>query len=248
MVLAHKELEWESVHLNLRAGDQFKPEFKQINPKGVVPVLQHDDAIITESTAIVEYLEEVFPELALMPVNPIDRAAVRNWMIRLDAGLHENIAVISFCVAFRHQMLERYADQDALESFLNNIPDPARASNMREFLLNGLDSPRLRQSLYVYNKLLQDMDHTLSHGDWLAGEHLSLADFSILPYLERLQQLQMAEWWREYPGIDAWLLRMTETAGYRQGMLDWHNDSYIQLMGQKGQEAWPTVKTLIDHL
>lgn len=248
LVMVHKELQWEGVHLNLRAGDQFQPEFQKINPKGVVPVLQHNGSTITESNAIIEYLDEVFPHPPLMPDNPIKRAIVRNWMIRLDAGLHENIAVISFCVAFRHQLLQRHPDPESLEEFLSNIPDPSRASVMRDVVPNGLKSPRLLQALYAYNKVLKDMNEALTQSDWLAGQQLSLADFSLLPYLERLQQLGMAEWWVDYPAISQWLERVTQTPAYCKGMADWHNPSYIELMHQKGADVWPKVKTLIADL
>lgn len=248
MVLDHKEIRWESEHLNLRSGDQFRPDFQKINPKGVVPVLQHNEAIITESNAIIEYIEEAFPAPPLMPSDPVVRAKVRNWMIRLEAGLHENIAVISFCTAFRYQMLDRYPDPDSMEDFLNNIPDPARASVMRDTVLNGLESVRLKQALYAYNKLLRDMDESLSKGRWLSGHQLTLSDYSLLPYIERLEQLSMSEWWQSKPAINDWLQRLRLTPAYRKGMADWHNASYIELMNKKGQESWNSVRSLIDTL
>lgn len=248
LVLSHKELNWESEHLNLRAGDQFQPEFQKINPKGVVPVLQHDDVIITESNAIIEYLEDVYPQLPLMPDSPVARARVRNWMIRLDAGLHEQVAVISFCVAFRHQLLQRYSEPGALDNFLDNIPDPSRASVMRDVVPNGLESPRLIQALYAYQKLLRDMDLALINGNWLVGQQPTLADYSLLPYLERLEQLGMSGWWQATPRVADWLQRLRQMPAYRKGMADWHSASYIELMTIKGVESWPAVKVLIDTL
>jgi glutathione S-transferase len=117
LVLAYKQLTYKSVHLNLRAGEQFKPEFLKLNPKAVIPVLVHDDNIITESNVICYYLDEVFSTLPLMPEDTVKRAELRVWLTQLDAGLHEQIAVISFCLAFRQQILKRYTTDDALESW-----------------------------------------------------------------------------------------------------------------------------------
>ncbi len=61
-LLVEKEVEWEGVELDLRRGDQLQPEFLKFNPKGLVPVLDHDGNIVTESNIIIEYLNEVYPE------------------------------------------------------------------------------------------------------------------------------------------------------------------------------------------
>ena len=52
IVLAHKGVEWQGKNLNLRAGEQFAPEFLRISPKGLVPILVHDDDVIRESSGI----------------------------------------------------------------------------------------------------------------------------------------------------------------------------------------------------
>ncbi|MBJ7539594.1 glutathione S-transferase family protein [Marinomonas transparens] len=235
LVLAHKKLEWEGIHLNLRAGEQFKPDFLQINPKAVIPVLVHNNNVITESNVICYYLEEVFNQQALMPEDPIKRAELRVWLTRLDAGLHEQVAVISFCLAFRKQLLSRYATKEALEGFLSNIPDPSRAMVMRDMLENGISSPRLTLAIFAYKKLIKDLAYALESNDWIMSSGLSLADFAFLPYIERLEQLQLQELWQDFPQIDEWLTRLRSTDAYKIGMAEWHNQDYIQLMSQSAE-------------
>jgi glutathione S-transferase len=88
-VLAQKDLPWEGHKLNLRTGEQHQPQFLKINPRGVVPALVHDGNVIIESNIIMEYLEDAFPSTKrLMPDAATERAAVRNWLQRLDTGLH----------------------------------------------------------------------------------------------------------------------------------------------------------------
>ena len=60
--LAEKELDWDGVVLDLRRGEQQQPEYLKINPKGLVPALEHDGEIIVESNIILDYLNEAFPE------------------------------------------------------------------------------------------------------------------------------------------------------------------------------------------
>ena len=236
LVLAYKELDWQSSHINLRAGEQFKPEFLALNPKAVIPVLKHDEHVITESNVICYYLEEVFSQSALMPNEPVKRAEVRGWLTKLDAGLHEQIAVISFCIAFRQQILKRYNTNDALEQFLNNIPDPARAGIMRDMVSNGLSSPRLKLAILAYSKLIKELANALSNSDYLVSTGISLADFSFSPYIERLEQLQLSSMWDDYPQINQWLTRLRATSTYKKAMLEWHNQYYIQLMAQSPAE------------
>ena len=56
-----KKLAFDEVKLNLLEGDQLKPDYLKLNPNGVVPTLDHDGAIVIDSTVITEYLDEVAP-------------------------------------------------------------------------------------------------------------------------------------------------------------------------------------------
>jgi maleylacetoacetate isomerase len=72
-----KGLEREDAYLNLARGDQFKPDYRAVNPQMVVPTLVDGDAVLFQSMAILEYLEEVYPEPPLLPSGAAARARVR---------------------------------------------------------------------------------------------------------------------------------------------------------------------------
>jgi len=57
-----KRLPFAEIKLDLLAGDQLKPDYLKLNPNGVVPTLEHDGAIIIDSSVIIEYLDEIVPE------------------------------------------------------------------------------------------------------------------------------------------------------------------------------------------
>src|ERR1700749_5033835 len=74
--LAEKALDWKS-HLMTLRGDQFEPAYLKLNPNAVVPTLIHNGQPIIESSIILYYLDEAFPERPLIPTAPLARAKVR---------------------------------------------------------------------------------------------------------------------------------------------------------------------------
>lgn len=102
LTLAEKGLEWRGYHMNLRAGETRTDEYKKLNPKGVVPTLIDDGTVIIESSVILEYLDDAYPEPPVRPADPKARARMRLWTKQLDEGLHTDIGTISGAIAFRY--------------------------------------------------------------------------------------------------------------------------------------------------
>ncbi len=74
-------VDFESVRVNLLAGEQRRPEFLKINPAGKIPVLVDGDLVLTESVAIVLYLAEKYSDKALLPTDVNERAQVNRWLL-----------------------------------------------------------------------------------------------------------------------------------------------------------------------
>jgi maleylacetoacetate isomerase len=84
-----KGLAYEETMVDIDVGDQYVPAYKAINPQSVVPsVLVDDGPPLTQSLAIIEYLEEVHPEPALLPADPRGRARVRSLALLFAADHH----------------------------------------------------------------------------------------------------------------------------------------------------------------
>ena len=79
IVLAEKDLSFEIVPVDLKAGEQRRPEFLKLNPFGKVPVLIDDELIVYDSTIINEYLEDEYPHPPLLPSDSSARARVRTF-------------------------------------------------------------------------------------------------------------------------------------------------------------------------
>ena len=93
-----KGLSAEHLPHHLRKGEQNAPAYLAINPQGLVPALQNDaGAILTQSLAIIEWLDETYPEPPLLPGDPLRRARVRAFAMALACDTHpvQNLRVLA---------------------------------------------------------------------------------------------------------------------------------------------------------
>ncbi|MFO1059206.1 MAG: maleylacetoacetate isomerase [Dongiaceae bacterium] len=78
-----------AVHLLRDGGEQHRPDYVARNPQGLVPALEtNDGAILTQSLAIIEYLDEIRPQPPLLPGGPLDRALIRAMALAVAADIH----------------------------------------------------------------------------------------------------------------------------------------------------------------
>jgi len=92
--------EYAVVHLTKGGGQQFAPEFRAVNPDALIPVLDDEGQRLTQSLAIIEYLEETHPEPPLLPKTPLERAYVRAVALGIACEIHplNNLRVLRYLV------------------------------------------------------------------------------------------------------------------------------------------------------
>ena len=98
IALALKGLTFKAIPVNLGGGEQLKPEYRAIDPQGRVPTLRLDGGeVIIQSSAIIEYLEERYPQPALLPKDLIQRARQRAVAALIGCDVHplHNVAVLN---------------------------------------------------------------------------------------------------------------------------------------------------------
>ncbi len=95
-----KAVQYELVNVDLRsfASDQHKTGYRAVNPQGLVPALAIGETTIAQSLAIIEYLEEAYPEPPLLPRSPVDRARVRAMALAVACDMHplNNLRVLNY--------------------------------------------------------------------------------------------------------------------------------------------------------
>ncbi|MEG8220501.1 maleylacetoacetate isomerase [Sphingobium sp. LB126] len=106
-----KGLDYESRSYRLRGGEQRAPDYLGLNPAGLVPTLQIDGHILTQSLAIIDYLDARFPEPRLIPGDPAERARIMSLALTIACDIHplNNLRVLGYLEGDLQQ------DEDAVQ-------------------------------------------------------------------------------------------------------------------------------------
>jgi maleylacetoacetate isomerase len=93
-----KGIAYDGESLAIREGAHRMPPFRTLNPQGLIPALDDGGTLLSQSLAIIEYLEELYPQPALLPRSPVDRARVRSMALAVACDMHplNNLRVLEF--------------------------------------------------------------------------------------------------------------------------------------------------------
>lgn len=153
IALKLKGIEYESRTVNLADGAQKGDAYRGINPQGLVPTLEIDELALSQSLAIIVYLDQRFPDPPLMPRNIIDQAHVRSMSLTVACDIHplNNLRVLKY-----------------LKGTLG-VSDEAKDEWYRHWVGEGLAA-------------LEAMAAPRA-GDFLFGDSVTLADICLVPQL-----------------------------------------------------------------
>ncbi len=135
IALGLKGLEAEQAFVHLRKGEQRSEAYLALNPQGLLPAFETDGGeVLTQSLAIIEYLDEVWPEVSLLPGSPLQRAKIRAAALLVATDIHpiQNLKILNRVKALGHDdaVATEWARQtideglDALNSLLQGQPGP----------------------------------------------------------------------------------------------------------------------------
>ncbi len=202
-VLNAKQMPFEEVKLDLLAGDQLKPDYLKLNPNGVVPTLDHDGAVVVDSSVIIEYLDEVVPEPErFTPHDPVVRAEMRSLLRFIDEMPAGAVRVPTFNLAFlpKFQAMSEKEFLDFAES------KPLRKEFMLRMGQKGFPQKDMDEALGRMSRTYERMDVSIakSGGPWLLGKDITLADISLMPAIVRMDDLGLGDMWRDKPAVVRW--------------------------------------------
>jgi maleylpyruvate isomerase len=155
-----KGLSYDHNLINLQAGDHLSDSFRLINPQGRVPALDIEGDILTQSLAIIEYLEEVYPAPALLPQDALEKAKVRGVAGLIACDIHplNNLAVLNYL-------------RDQLEA-----DEEARIAWYRHWVKEGFDG------------LEQILSSNVETGKFCFGDSPTVADICLVPQVVNAQR------------------------------------------------------------
>ena len=189
--------------------------YLKLNPNGVVPTLIHDGAVIIDSSVIMEYLDEVFPDRSLTPADPVARARMRKWLRYFEEVPTPAVRVPSF-----NQYLSKRFDklsQEQFDTFVDKHPIRKQFyKKMRKE--HGFDERESDSAIDRLRQTIERMEQGLekSGGPWLMGEDLTLADYAIVPTIDRMRDLGLEELWADHLRVSAWFERVRKRPAYEK--------------------------------
>ena len=168
--IAEKDIDIETVQVDLGSGEQFSEAFRKINPDCVVPVLELDDGtILTEVVAICDYLESQFPEPPLLGSTPIERASVLMWNAKV-----EQLGLWAMAEAFRNSVKGLSNQAVTGPDSYPQIPELAERGRER------------------VARFFERLDNELADRKYLAGSFFSMADISALVVVDFAAWIKIA--------------------------------------------------------
>lgn len=172
-------------------------ELGRLNPSGMVPVLVETPQgggpplVLCESRAILDHLEEAYPEQALLGADPAERAEARRLLTWFDRKFEFEAS--------------GFILHEKIEKRLLGLGAPELA-NLRQ----GKEG--LKRHLFVLDELLQNRD-------WLAGKRLSFADFAAAAHMSVIDYFGDMPW-REFPTVKTWYSKLKSRPAFRPLLLD----------------------------
>ncbi len=216
--LHEKGLAFESRYVDLSKFEQHAPEFVAINPEGQVPVLVHNDGVVTHTTVMNEYLEDAFPQtMPLRPSDPLGRARMRYWNKFIDEQVMNFVSIHGWRQRVAH--FAKSVSAEEFEQFVARIPLVEQQRKWRK-AREGFDRADLDDATRKVVLAAEKADAQLGETEWLAGDMFTLADVNYYAHFGTLVERlfpSIAER-ADLPNFQAWRARVGARPGVKAAL------------------------------
>lgn len=205
LCFAEKGLDYVDRHIEFRGNGHLSPEYLRINPNGVLPSLVHDGQPVIDSSVIVEYLDEAFPEKSLTPANLIERARMRSWMRYI-----EEVPTVAVRYPSFNQVFVKIFAQVPQDDFSREVDArPLRKHFYQRMGQSGFPEKDVADSLERLGQTVARIDKAVAAGGpWILGQQLTLADVCVAPLMDRMDDLGHSVLWKDKPAFADWFARL----------------------------------------
>ena len=205
--------DWIEHEVDLSKFEQLKPEYLKLNPNGVVPTFVHDGTVLIESSAILEYLEDVFPKPALMPADAVGRAKARAWMRYIDEVPTVAVRVPSFANLFAPM---RFTNKSDAEFAAHADRLPLRKQFYQRMTQKGFSKAEIDYACFQIKQTCERIDKAMrdTGGPWIMGQQYTLVDAQVSPLIDRMEDMGYADLWQDLPAMSAWWARIKARPSY----------------------------------
>ena len=187
LLLAEKGVDYETVQVDLRNGEQLGDAYRRVNPQCTVPALRTDDgSLLTDNAAITAYLEARFPEPPLLGDTPQEKAEIASWNWRIE---------------FEGLMAIAEALRNSAPAMANRaLPGPVDYAQIPELAQRGL--ARVQQFFLILNDRLDGRD-------FVAANRFSVADITAVVAVDfaRVVKVKPGD---QHPHLQRWRATMAQ--------------------------------------
>ena len=213
-----KKINWNSHVINLIKQEQFSEWFLGINPRGLVPTLVHDGDVHIESNEIMAYLDDVYKDNKLFPIDLIDEI---NKDLAFEDSLHHDLRRLTFRYIIPHALGKKNPSTiDAKEQFEGTIQGKADENKSKEILFwknhykNGITDDEIVESANKFKNIYEDFDKTLKNQKYLKGDEFTVVDLAWYVSTKRLAMAGIPI--EKYKNVQKWFSNLDNDENFKK--------------------------------
>lgn len=214
LCLAEKNLDWVDHKLSPGGTDHLTPEYLKMNPNGVVPTLLHDGDAVVDSSVIIEYLDEVFPEVKLTPEDAKERATMRWWLRYFE---EKPTGAVRY-PTFQKILIRNFKNMSDEEFKAAAEKRPLKTDFYTRMGQDGFSEAEMQSALDDIRQTVTRINAAIEEngGPWIMGSFYSLADICVAPLIDRMEDMGYQYLWeKDLPYATKWLASMKARPAYR---------------------------------
>ena len=213
-----KKINWNSHVINLIKQEQFSKWFLGINPRGLVPTLVHDGDVHIESNEIMAYLDDVYKDNKLFPIDLIDEI---NKDLAFEDSLHHDLRRLTFRYIIPHALGKKNPSTiDAKEQFEGTIQGKADENKSKEILFwknhyqNGITDDEIIESANKFKNIYENFNNILKNQKYLKGDKFTVVDLAWYVSTKRLAMAGIPI--EKYKNVQKWFSNLDNDENFKK--------------------------------